>query len=317
MGRVSKDDVARVYRKPFFELVHEAATVHRAHHDPQVVEWATLLSIKTGACPEDCGYCAQSAHYDTGLAAEPLMELQAVVEAARDAKARGSTRFCMGAAWRRVADRDMPALTAMIGAVKEVGLEACVTLGSITAEQAAAFKDAGLDYYNHNIDTSRDHYDSIITTRTYDERLETLDHVRRAGIAVCCGGILGMGETRRDRLELLAELASLEPQPESVPINQLVAIEGTPLHDQGVEPVDKFELVRTIAAARILMPRAAVRLSAGRESMSEELQALCFLAGANSIFVGDKLLTTGNRGFDPDRELFRRLDLTPRIEREA
>ena len=317
MGRVSKDDVARVYGKPFFELVYEAATVHRAHHDPQVVEWATLLSIKTGACPEDCGYCAQSAHYDTGLHAEPLMELESVVEAARDAKARGSTRFCMGAAWRRVADRDMPQLTAMIGAVKELGLETCVTLGSITNEQAATFKAAGLDYYNHNLDTSRDHYGSIITTRTYDERLQTLDHVRSAGIAVCCGGILGMGETRRDRLELLAELASLEPQPESVPINQLVAIEGTPLHDQGVEPVDKFELVRMIATSRILMPRAAVRLSAGRESMTEELQALCFLAGANSIFVGDKLLTTANRGFDPDQELFRRLDLRTAVEPEA
>jgi biotin synthase len=317
MGRVSKDDVARVYGKPFFELVYEATTVHRANHDPQVVEWATLLSIKTGACPEDCGYCAQSAHYDTGLQSEPLMELESVVAAARDAKARGSTRFCMGAAWRRVADRDMPALTTMIGAVKEMGLETCVTLGSITRQQADAFKSAGLDYYNHNLDTSRDHYGSIITTRTYDERLETLEHVRAAGIAVCCGGILGMGETRRDRLELLAELASLEPQPESVPINQLVAIEGTPLHDQGVEPVDKFELVRMIATARILMPRAAVRLSAGRESMTEELQALCFLAGANSIFVGDKLLTTGNRGFDPDQELFRRLDLRTAVEPEA
>ena len=205
----------------------------------------------------------------------------------------------------------------MIGAVKELGLETCVTLGSITNEQASAFKAAGLDYYNHNLDTSRDHYGSIITTRTYDERLETLEHVRAAGIAVCCGGILGMGETRRDRLELLAELASLEPQPESVPINQLVAIEGTPLHDQGVEPVDKFELVRMIATARILIPRAAVRLSAGRESMTEELQALCFLAGANSIFVGDKLLTTANRGFDPDQELFRRLDLRTEVMRPA
>src|SRR5881394_30134 len=259
----TRPDIAALFDLPFTELVFRAAEAHRAHHAAGEVQLCTLLSIKTGGCPEDCGYCSQSAHAKTGLKAEKLMDVDAVLAAAREAKAAGSQRFCMGAAWREPKDRDLDAVCGMVREVKALGLETCMTLGMLTGDQARALKDAGLDYYNHNIDTSPEHYGAIITTRTFQERLDTLEHVRAAGIAVCCGGIVGMGETRRDRLELLAELASLEPQPESVPINQLVAIEGTPLHDQGVEPVDKFELVRMIATARIFMPRAAVRLSAG------------------------------------------------------
>jgi biotin synthase len=306
---VSRADVAAIYDQPFLDLVYQAATIHRVHHPKNQVQWATLLSVKTGACPEDCGYCAQSAHHDTGLERQTLLDAGAVRKAAMEAKSAGSTRFCMGAAWRRVSDADLPALEAMVREVKGLGLETCMTLGTVTAPQATRLRDAGLDYYNHNLDTSREHYGEVITTRTYDERLQTLAAVREAGVKVCCGGILGLGEAASDRIGLLAELASLDPQPESVPINALVPVPGTPL--EGVDPVDPVDFVRTVATARILMPKAAVRLSAGRESMSAELQALCFLAGANSIFAGDKLLTTPNAGEGADRALFAKLGLLP------
>jgi len=277
------------------------------------VQLCTLLSIKTGGCPEDCGYCSQSAHAETGLKAEKLMDVDAVLAAAREAKAHGSQRFCMGAAWREPKDRDMSALTRMVAEVKALGLETCMTLGMLTESQARALKEAGLDYYNHNIDTSPEHYGDIITTRTFQERLDTLEHVRNADIAVCCGGIVGMGETREDRVGFIHALATLPRHPESVPINALVPIRGTPLGDmlEGVKMIDDIEFVRTVAVARITMPRSMVRLSAGRESMSESTQALCFLAGANSIFTGDKLLTTGNAGDDADAALFAKLGLKP------
>jgi biotin synthase len=299
-----------MFDRPLFDLVLEAALVHRAHHDPSAVQWSTLLSIKTGACPEDCGYCAQSAHFDTGLPREELIDVDAVEAAARRAKEGGSTRFCMGAAWRRVADRDMPVVEEMVRRVKGLGLETCCTLGTVTESQAARLKQAGLDYYNHNLDTSREHYGEVVSTRDYDERLATLDRVRKAGVNVCSGGILGLGERREDRVGLLHELASLAEPPESIPINQLVPVAGTPMAGKA-KPVPWTELVRTIAVARILMPRTAVRLSAGRESMTEELQAWCFFAGANSIFTGDQLLTTPNRGIDADRFLLASLDLHP------
>jgi biotin synthase len=285
--------------------------VHRQNFDPTEVQISTLLSIKTGGCPEDCAYCPQSARYDTGVRAEKLMVLDAVLAEARAAKAAGASRFCMGAAWREPKDRDLDAVCAMVEGVKALGLEACATLGMLTAPQARRLKTAGLDFYNHNLDTSPEFYDRIITTRTYQDRLETLDRVRDAGIAVCCGGIVGMGETREDRVGMIATLASLPMHPESVPINMLVRVAGTPLAPQNA--LDGIEFVRTVAVARIAMPRSVVRLSAGREDMTEETQALCFLAGANSIFYGPKLLTTPNPGRDRDRELMDKLGLSPTV----
>jgi biotin synthase len=294
---------------PFNDLVFRAQTVHRRFFDPNAVQVSTLLSVKTGGCPEDCAYCPQSAHYATGVAKQPLMALDAVLDAARQAKAAGASRFCMGAAWRSPTDRDLDGVCAMVEGVRALGLESCATLGMLTGPQARRLKDAGLDFYNHNIDSAPEFYGEIITTRDFDDRLRTLAHVRDAGIAVCCGGIVGMGETRADRAGMLATLAGLPRHPESVPINMLVRVEGTPLDREG--PLDGIEFVRTIAAARIMMPRSVVRLSAGRLAMTEEMQALCFLAGANSIFYGETLLTTGNPQTDADRALFRRLGLTP------
>ncbi|MFT7679388.1 MAG: biotin synthase [Planctomycetota bacterium] len=296
--------------KPLLELVFQAATIHREHHDPQAVECAQLLSIKTGGCPEDCGYCSQSAHHGTGLAKESLLPIEQVVAEAQRAKDSGADRFCMGAAWREVRDgAEFDAVCEMVSQVKSMGLDTCVTLGMVEPHQASALKTAGLDFYNHNLDTGRSHYDKVVSTRSYDTRLDTVQNVRDAGISVCCGGILGLGEDRKARAELLAELASLEPQPESVPINTLVAVEGTPLEEQ--PPVEWGELVRMVAAARILMPKAAVRLSAGRTELSDEAQAMCFLAGANSIFVGDTLLTTPNPEPGSDASLLQSLGLYP------
>ncbi len=309
--RVTRAQIAALFERPFTELIFEAQSVHRRHHDPERIQWSTLLSIKTGGCPEDCGYCAQASRSPTGLSPEPLAAIEAVVASARRAAEGGSSRFCMGAAWRRVAERDLPKLEAMVAAVKALGLETCMTLGTLSEGQARRLKRAGLDYYNHNLDTSREYYGEVVTTRGYDERLETLAAVRRAGLKVCCGGILGLGETRADRVGLLWELANLPEPPESVPINQLVPVPGTPAAAALAEPVDDIEFVRTIAAARILMPASYVRLSAGRESMSEALQALCFLAGANSIFTGSRLLTTPNRAFEADRALMDSLGLRP------
>jgi biotin synthase len=309
----TRPEIADLFDLPFTELVFRAAEVHRAHHAPGEVQLCTLLSIKTGGCPEDCGYCSQSAHSKTGLKAEKLMDVDAVLAAAREAKAAGSQRFCMGAAWRSPKDRDMPALTRMVAQVKAMGLETCMTAGMLTGDQARALKDAGLDYYNHNLDTSPENYGNIISTRTFQERLDTLEEVRNAGIAVCCGGIVGMGESREDRVGFIHALASLPRHPESVPINALVPVRGTPLGDMldGVKMIDDIEFVRTVAVARIAMPRSMIRLSAGRESMSEATQALCFLAGANSIFTGDKLLTTDNAGDDADAALLAKLGLKP------
>jgi biotin synthase len=305
---LARASVAALYRRPLLDLVHEAATVHRQHHAPGEIQCSSLLSIKTGACPEDCAYCPQSAHYRTPVEREPLMEVDAAVEAARRAKAQGADRFCMGAAWREVRDgEEFDRVLAMVRAVKALGLETCVTLGMLERGQAERLKAAGLDYYNHNLDTSPEFYGRIVSTRTYEDRLRTLRHVRSAGIRVCCGGILGMGESDEDRIGLLHALAQQEPQPESVPLNALVRVEGTPLRD--VPPLPWDAMVRAVAVARLLMPRAKIRLSAGRTSMSEEAQALCFLAGANSIFLGDKLLTTPNPGPDADGALLERLGL--------
>ncbi len=301
--------IEALFDLPFTELVYQAAAVHRAWFDPAEVQRSQLLSVKTGGCAEDCGYCSQSAHFDTGLKASRLMQAQAVIEQAQAAKAGGAQRFCMGAAWRELKDRDLPQLSAMISGVKALGLETCATLGMLTADQAKALKSAGLDYYNHNLDTGPDYYDKVITTRTYQDRLDTLAHVRAAGVSVCCGGIVGMGETRADRAGLLQALANLPEHPDSLPINDLVPIPGTPLGDS--EPIDGLEFVRTIAVARLVCPKAVVRLSAGREGMSRELQALCFLAGANSIFVGNRLLTTANPEMDADDKLFADLGLKP------
>jgi biotin synthase len=305
----TRAEIGALFDLPFPELIFRAQVVHRQYFDPSEVQISTLLSIKTGGCPEDCAYCPQSARYQTGVEAEKLMSLDAVLAEARAAKDAGASRFCMGAAWRSPKDRDVDSVCAMVEAVKALGLETCATLGMLTAPQARKLKRAGLDYYNHNIDTSPEFYGEIITTRVYQDRLETLDHVRDAGIHVCCGGIVGMGESRADRVGMIAALASLPAHPESVPINMLIRVAGTPLAD--APPLDSLEFVRTIAVARITMPRSVVRLSAGREDMSEETQALCFLAGANSIFYGPKLLTTANPDRDRDRELMEKLGLSP------
>lgn len=301
-------EVEALFSMPFNDLVFRAASVHRQHFDANEVQVSTLLSIKTGACPEDCKYCPQSAHYNTGLKKEPLLDVDYVLEQAKKAKESGASRFCMGAAWRQLHDRDTPKVTAMIKGVKELGLESCMTLGMLKKEQAETLKDAGLDYYNHNLDSSEEFYEKIISTRTYDERLKTLENVREAGIKVCCGGILGMGETGTDRAKLLQTLANLPQHPESVPINQLVQVGGTPL--DGVEEVDAFDFIRTIAVARILMPTSYVRLSAGREEMNQQTQSLCFMAGANSIFYGEKLLTTSNPKENEDKALLEKLGMT-------
>jgi biotin synthase len=303
----SLGEVQGLFALPFLDLLLRAQAVHRAHHEPNTVQMSTLLSIKTGACPEDCAYCPQSVRYDTGVEAQPLMQVEEVRAAAARAKAAGATRFCMGAAYRAPKARELAVIADMVRAVRALGLETCATLGMLKPGQATALKDAGLDYYNHNLDTSSEFYGQIIKTRTYQERLDTLSAVRAAGIKVCCGGIVGLGESEQDRAQLLRTLANLPEHPESVPINQLVKVPGTPLA-QG-PPVDPFDFVRTIAVARLLMPRAHVRLSAGREAMSDELQALCFLAGANSIFYGEKLLTTGNPDVERDQQLFARLGL--------
>ncbi|MEY8875737.1 MAG: biotin synthase BioB [Leptothrix sp. (in: b-proteobacteria)] len=306
-ARWSVEQIEALFALPFNDLLWQAQQVHRANFDANEVQLSTLLSIKTGGCPEDCGYCPQSVHYDTGVEAGKLMDKDAVLSAARDAQAQGATRFCMGAAWREPKDRDIEKVAELVGAVKGLGLETCCTLGMLTPPQAQALKVAGLDYYNHNLDTAPEAYGRVITTRDYQARLDTLAHVREAGMSVCCGGIVGMGESRAERAGLVAQLANLTPYPESVPINELVQVEGTPL--AGTDKLDPFEFVRTIAVARITMPTARVRLSAGREQMDEALQALCFLAGANSIFYGDKLLTTGNPQADRDRALLDRLGL--------
>jgi biotin synthase len=305
----SREEIRALFALPFPELIFRAQTIHRANFTPGEVQISTLLSIKTGGCPEDCGYCSQSAFHETGLKANRLMEVDAVIADAKRAKADGATRFCMGAAWRGPKDRDMDAVCAMVRGVKSLGLETCMTLGMLNEDQALRLKDAGLDYYNHNLDTSPEYYDSVVSTHTYKDRLATLAHVREAGMNVCCGGIIGMGETEEDRVGLLRALATLPEHPESVPINLLVPIERTKLG--GSAAPDPIAFVRTIAVARILMPKSMVRLSAGRKSMSDETQALCFLAGANSIFLGEKLLTAENPDSDSDRDLFDRLGLSP------
>jgi len=307
----SIEEVEALFALPFMELMYRAQETHRAHQPANAVQMSTLLSIKTGACPEDCAYCPQSVRYDTGLERETLVPLAEVRTRAQAAKDAGATRFCMGAAWRSPKKRDVEAVTAMIREVRALGMETCATLGMLTPDQARELKDAGLDYYNHNVDTSPEFYGEIITTRTYQDRLDTLAAVREAGLNVCCGGIVGMGETSRDRASMLATLANLPQHPESVPINQLVRVPGTPL--AGAAPVDPFDFVRTIAVARVIMPTASVRLSAGRETMNDELQALCFLAGANSIFYGEKLLTTGNPDVARDRALMARLGIEPLV----
>jgi len=296
-----------IFERPFFDLVNQAHQVHRTYFPDYAIQRSALLSIKTGGCPEDCKYCPQSAHYKTSLQREPLMQVKDVVQAAISAKEKGSTRFCLGAAWRGPTDKHMPIVMEMISQIKFLGMETCVTLGMLTATQAQQLKEAGLDYYNHNIDTSAEYYDQIITTRKFEDRVETLEHVRNAGLAVCCGGILGMGESNYDRIKMIFWLSQQIPSIESVPINELIPIAGTPLGSS--PPADRFDVIRTIALTRILMPRTRVRLSAGRENMSDEMQALCFFVGANSIFYGEKLLTRGNPAPDKDLHLLRRLNL--------
>ena len=305
----SREDVQALFDKPFNDLMFDAQTVHRANFNPNEVQVSTLLSIKTGSCPEDCKYCPQSAHYNTGLEKQRLMEVEAVLNKAAEAKAKGSSRFCMGAAWKNPNKRDMPYVLDMVKGVRAMGLETCMTLGMLDEDQANQLADAGLDYYNHNLDTSPEFYDKIITTRTYGDRLDTLQNVRDSGMKICSGGIIGMGETQNDRVGLLTQLANLPVQPESVPLNMLVKVNGTPLQD--VEDLDHIDFVRCIAVARILMPKSHVRLSAGRESMSDEMQAMCFLAGANSIFYGECLLTTPNPEAHEDMKLFARLGIKP------
>lgn len=309
MPNWTRDQVEALYAQPFNDLLFQAQTAHRQHFDPNQVQVSTLLSIKTGACPEDCAYCPQSTRFNTGLKKEALIEVEEVLQKAQKAKDAGSTRFCMGAAWRSPKDRDIPKLAAMINGVKNMGMETCMTLGMLTEQQAETLADAGLDYYNHNLDTSPEYYKEIITTRCYQDRLDTLAAVRQSGMKVCSGGILGMGEERTDRVGLLVELANMPTPPESVPINMLVKVAGTPLEKEA--DFDPIEFVRCIAVARVLMPKSHVRLSAGRESMSEELQALCFAAGANSIFYGEKLLTTSNPETEKDKALFAKLGIRP------
>ena len=310
----TKAEVEALFAMPFNDLLFNAQVVHRQHFNPNEVQVSTLLSIKTGACPEDCKYCPQSARYDTGLEKERLLEIEKVIQRAKEAMQVGSTRFCMGAAWRNPRDRDMPYILKMVEEVKSLGLETCMTLGMLTRDQAVALKQAGLDYYNHNLDTSPEYYGDIITTRTYQDRLNTLENVRAAGMNVCSGGIVGMGETVSDRASMLVQLANLPEQPQSVPINMLVKVKGTPL--DSVEDLDYFEFIRTIAVARIMMPKSHVRLSAGREAMNEQMQALCFMAGANSIFYGCKLLTTSNPDTHEDVMLFKKLGINTERTRD-
>ena len=305
----TREEVGALFALPFNDLMYRAHGVHRENHDPNAVQVSTLLSIKTGGCPEDCAYCPQAARYDTGVQAQKLMSVEAVLERAKAAKAAGASRFCMGAAWRSPKDRDVVKVAEIIHAVKGLGLETCATLGMLSDTQAQSLKAAGLDYYNHNLDSAPEFYAEVIQTRQYQDRLDTLEHVRSAGMKTCCGGIVGMGESRDQRAGLLQTLANLPEHPQSVPINQLVQVEGTPL--AGIDALDPFEFVRTIAVARLLMPASMVRLSAGRQQMDDAIQALCFFAGANSIFYGEKLLTTGNPDVEQDRALFRRLDLYP------
>ena len=319
LGEIRTDwtlaEVRSLFALPFSDLLFHAQRVHRRYFVPNRVQVSTLLSIKTGGCPEDCAYCAQSIRYETGLSRDELMELEQVLESARAAKANGATRFCMGAGYRSPKPKQLEAIKAMISGVRDLGLETCATLGMLTPDQAAELKEAGLDYYNHNLDTSESYYAKIITTRTYQDRLDTLEAVRDAGLKVCCGGILGMGESNVDREQLLHTLATLPAHPESVPINQLIQIPGTPLY--GVDKIDPFEFVRTIAVARLLMPKSYVRIAAGRRQMSDEMQALCFLAGANSMFYGDRLLTTANPDEHHDRDLLTRLGIEPEHEYAA
>lgn len=307
----SVSEIKALYEQPFNDLLYQAHEVHRNHHQPNSLQFATLLSIKTGACPEDCGYCSQSGHHKTHVEKEKLMSVADVVKSAQEAKDGGATRFCMGAAWRCPPDKVMPELQEMIKEVKALGLETCMTLGMLNQNQAVQLKEAGLDYYNHNIDTSPSYYEKVVSTRTFGERLDTLDAVRGAGINVCCGGILGLGETREDRIEFLLTLANMETPPESVPINRLIPVEGTPLAK--AQPVEGIELVRTIATARLIMPQSVIRLTAGRTEMSDELQALCYFAGANSVFIGDKLLTEENPQRVKDKALFGKLGLTEMV----
>jgi len=303
----SVDEIAELFELPFNDLIFRAQQAHRAHFDANEIQLSTLLSIKTGGCPEDCKYCPQSSRYETGLEKELLMAKEEVLANARAAKDKGATRFCMGAAWREPKGRAFEIVCDMVSEVRDMGMETCATLGMLTEEQAAKLKEAGLDYYNHNLDTDPEYYKEIISTRTYEERLDTLKHVRSQGMSICCGGIVGMGESRRHRAGLVAQLARMNPHPESVPINMLIKIEGTPM--ENLDDLDKFEFIRTVAISRITMPGSHVRLSAGREAMSEEMQALCFLAGANSIFYGEKLLTAGNKEADADKALFEKLGL--------
>ena len=316
----TRAEIAELFELPFTELLFRAAEVHRAHHRAGEVQLCTLLSIKTGGCPEDCGYCSQSAHADSGVEATKLMDVRAVLQSAAQAKDAGSQRFCMGAAWRNPKDRDMPAIIEIVKGVRAMGLETCMTLGMLTPKQAEMLKEAGLDYYNHNVDTGPEYYERVISSRKYEDRLDTLQNVRDAGINVCSGGIVGMGETREDRVGFVHTLATLERHPESVPVNALVPVKGTVLGDMLADTplakIDDIEFVRTVAVARICMPMSMVRLSAGRESMSDATQALCFLAGANSIFTGDKLLTAPNAGDDSDGALFAKLGLTPLLQEE-
>lgn len=312
----TRAEAEELYNQPFNELLFQAQTVHRRHFDPNKVQLSRLLSIKTGGCAEDCAYCSQSAHYSTGLSASKLMEVERVIAEAQKAQASGATRYCMGAAWRSPKERDLDVLCGMVRGVKALGMETCMTLGMLTSRDAERLKFAGLDYYNHNIDTSERYYSEIVKTRIFSDRLETLDHVRSAGIKVCCGGILGMGEEAADRVAMLMTLANLPQHPESVPINLLIPIDGTPL--ENAPPLDPIAFIRTIALARIMMPRSMVRLSAGRSAMSDELQALCFFAGANSIFMGEMLLTAENPGEDKDAALFSKLGLSPMpLEQQA
>jgi len=307
--RWPEEEVEALFNLPFNDLLFQAQQVHREHFNANELQLSSLLSIKTGACPEDCKYCPQSARYDTGLEVERLMRVDAIVNAAKKAKDNGASRFCMGAAWRSPKDKDLSVVEEAVKQVTALGLETCATLGMLSGEQAASLKNAGLDYYNHNLDTSEDYYKEIITTRTYQDRLDTLEHVRSAGMNVCSGGIVGMGETRTDRAGLIASLANLPVPPQSVPINNLIQVSGTPMDN--VEPIDEFEFIRTIAVARITMPTSYVRLSAGREAMNDQMQALCFMAGANSVFYGDELLTTSNASVDHDRKLMNKLGIKP------